>query len=120
MPATHAHQSQRAPLRCLIEHLRIGPWRHGERAKNARHPPKCVMSSLPSSAAGSHRKPLTRAPSSSYTVPITMGAGTSATNEPNASVVSDHTSSSMPPPVWPGVRTRPGFGGVVFASAKSR
>ena len=49
-----------------------------------------------------------------------MGGGISATNEPKASFVSCHTSTSIPFGCGSATRSKPGFGGVVFARAKRR
>ena len=42
------------------------------------------------------------------------------TNSPNAAGRNPQISTSMPAPENPGVRTRPGFGGTVLASANNR
>jgi hypothetical protein len=70
------------------------------------------MSSAPTVASGSHKKPATSRPSCKTTRPIDSGAGTLATNVPKAAASSDHTSTSTSPA--PGsvgsTRTNPGFG----------
>ena len=91
------------------------PWR----ARYARQPPRCEISSAPCTAQLSHRKPCTHSPSSSSTRPIPSGDGIAATNEPYSLTGKLHTSSSMTLP-WSASRTRPGFGGVVPGSANSR
>ena len=49
-----------------------------------------------------------------------MGGGIPATNEPKASLVSCHTSTSIPFGCGSVTRSRAGFGGVVLVSAKRR
>ena len=75
------------------------------------------MSSAPSTAAASQRKPCTRLPSSSAIVPIDSGEGIAATNAPNAGVGISHTSTSIAAPSPFALRTRPGLGGTVPGSA---
>jgi hypothetical protein len=79
-----------------------------------------VISSDPPNALGSQTKLFTVDPSASVAVPIASGAGTSATNAPNASLPRAQTSTSIPSPAGSETRTNPGFGGVVFASANNR
>lgn len=57
-------------------------------AMKVRQPPNSVMSRAPARARGSATKPLTVVPSSSVTVPMASGAGTSAVKLPKASMPS--------------------------------
>ena len=86
-------------------------------ATKARQPPKLEMSRAPATASASTRNPLTALPSASSSVPIESGGGTAATKRPKAASGSAQTSTSMAAPAPFFTRSRPGFGGLVPASA---
>lgn len=78
--------------RCVIQTFRHSTRAYGlpearrfaaplERESHARQPPNEVMSSAPSVAYASQRKPLTVRPSASVTVPMPSGGGMAATND---------------------------------------
>jgi hypothetical protein len=71
-------------------------------------------------ASASTRKPFTLRPWAVVSVPIDSGGGTASTKPPNLSAGIAQISISIALPLPGATRSRPGFGGVVPASANSR